>query len=327
MTSAADRVVVCLTFDRNYLAPAAAVIRSCLVHTDGQAPQFEIVHDETVSRQDRQRIETMCRDAGAAVNFHLMDDHRLRGLPHADRFGSIVWWRLFLPELIDGVDRVLYLDCDTLVLSSLRPLWDEDLGARVLAAVANVVEPPMREHVAALGVDYVGGFFNAGVLLLQLDRMRDERSTDELVDYAVRHHKTLTWNDQDALNVVFKGRWHSLHPRWNAQNNLWSWRAWAIDLFGPEVVAEAVSAPAIRHFEGPSVAKPWHYLCPVPHRDAYFEMLRQTPWAGAPMQDRTASTMAIRLLPEKWRLDAYQRVVAVRSALGRTRRSAAPDRR
>jgi lipopolysaccharide biosynthesis glycosyltransferase len=255
-----------------------------------------------------------------------MDERRLRGLPAVDRFGSIVWWRLLLPDLLEHVDRLLYLDCDTLVLSSLHPLWREDMGTCALAAVANVVEPQMRDHVATLGVDYPGGFFNAGVLLLQLDRMRDERSTNELLNYALSHQKALPWNDQDALNVIFNRRWHSLHPRWNAQNNLWSWRDWAIDVFGPQLVDEAVSAPAIRHFEGPSVAKPWHYLCPVPHRDAYLQMLAQTPWAGTPMQDRTPSTMAIRLLPRRWRLDVYGRLLTLKSRLGRIRSPAVSDR-
>jgi lipopolysaccharide biosynthesis glycosyltransferase len=321
-----DRVVVALTFDANYLAPASAVVRSCLVHTGGPSLQFEIIHDESLSRHDRQRLQAMCAEAGAGINLHLMDERRLRGLPAVGRFGSIVWWRLLLPEILEVVDRVLYLDCDTLVLAPLHPLWSEDLGTSPLAAVANVVEPRMREHVARLGVRYPGGFFNAGVLLLHLDRMRDERSTDELIDYALSHHEALPWNDQDALNVIFNGRWHSLHPRWNAQNNLWSWRDWAIDVFGPELVDEAVSAPAIRHFEGPSVAKPWHYLCPVPHRDDYLQVLAQTPWAGAPLEDRTASTMAIRLLPRRWRLDAYGRFLTVKTRLGRIRSPATSDR-
>jgi lipopolysaccharide biosynthesis glycosyltransferase len=184
-----------------------------------------------------------------------------------------------------------------------------------LAAVANVIEPPMRDHVATLGISYPGGFFNAGVLLLELGRMREERSTQELVQFALKHQAMLTWNDQDALNVVFKDRWHALHPRWNAQNNLWSWRDWAIEVFGVGLAEEAVCAPAIRHFEGPSVAKPWHYLCPVPHRDAYLETLAQTPWADEPLQDRTIATRLIARLPSQWRLGLYRRVLEARSAL------------
>jgi hypothetical protein len=80
-------------------------------------------------------------------------------------------------------------------------------------------------------------------------------------------------------------------------------------------VDEAVRSPAIRHFEGPSVAKPWHYLCPTPHRDVYLETLAQTPWAAEPLQDRSVLTVAIRRLPPKWRLEVYGRALALKSRL------------
>jgi lipopolysaccharide biosynthesis glycosyltransferase len=232
-----------------------------------------------------------------------------------------VWSRLLLPEVLGEASRVLYLDCDVLVLDRLDPLWQLDLGTSVVAAVANVIEPARREHVAGIGVSYRGGFFNSGVILFDLDRMRREGSSAQLVKFARDYGQKLLWPDQDALNVVFSSRWHSLHPRWNAQNNLWSWRTWAIELFGAERVEEAVSDPAIRHFEGPSVAKPWHYLSPVPHRDVYLETLAQTPWADEPLEDRTISTRLIARLPRRWRLDAYRRVVQMRSKL-KPRRSA-----
>src|SRR5437868_15347207 len=104
-----DRIVICLTFDANYVAPASAVIRSCLVHTGGESLQFEVIHDETLPSHDRHRLQAMCGEAGAELNLHLMDERRLRGLPAVDRFGSVVWWRLVLPDLLAHVDRLLYL--------------------------------------------------------------------------------------------------------------------------------------------------------------------------------------------------------------------------
>lgn len=315
VSGARDRIVLVLAFNESYLAPASTVIRSCLLQHEGEELRFEVIHDESLSSPDLKMLEEMCRVDGAEINFHLMDEGRLQGLPVIDRFGLIVWSRLFLPDLLQDTPRALYLDCDVLVLSSLRPLWQEDLGTSPLGAVANVVEPAAREHVARMGVSYPGGFFNSGVILFQLDRMREEQSTAELVNFALQNGRKLVWPDQDALNVVFSGRWHSLHPRWNAQNSLWSWRDWAIDVFGASTVDEAVSDPAIRHFEGPSVAKPWHYLCPAPHRDAYRETLALTPWADEPLQDRTLSTMVVALLPGRWRLDVYRRLVETRSSI------------
>lgn len=310
-----DRIVLALAFDASYLPPASTVIRSCMLQHEGTELQFEVIHDATVSSRDLGRLEGMCRQEGAEINFHEMDESRFEDLPVIDRFGPIVWSRLFLPGLLPDLARVLYLDCDVLVLSSLRPLWEEDLGSSPLAAVANVVEPGARQHVAQMGIRYPGGFFNSGVILFQLDRMREERSTVELVKYALDRRDQLVWPDQDALNVVFAGRWHPLHPRWNAQNSLWSWRDWAIDVFGPCTVDEAVDDPAIRHFEGPNVAKPWHYLCPAPHRDVYRKTLALTPWADQPLQDRTLLTRLIALLPGDRRLDLYRRVAEIQSSV------------
>jgi len=308
-----DPVVVALAFDSGYVAPASAVIRSCLLRHHAGELRFEVIHDGSVSSDHRRLLEGMCLEHGSEISFHRIDDRLVGRLPVIDRFGPIVWSRLFLPELLSHVPRVLYLDCDVLVLKRLDPLWQVELGTSVLAAVANVAEPAVRAHLARIGVSYPGGFFNSGVILFQLDQMRREGSTDQLVEFALGHGEKLLWPDQDALNVVFNGRWHALPPRWNAQNNLWSWREWAIEVFGPRAVEEAVSDPAIRHFEGPTVAKPWHYLCPAPHRDVYLEMLAQTPWADEPLQDRTISTRLIAHLPRPWRLQVYRRVLDARS--------------
>jgi lipopolysaccharide biosynthesis glycosyltransferase len=308
-----EPIVVALAFDSGYVAPASAVIQSCLRRHEGVDVRFEVIHDDSLSNDQLRLLEGMCLEHGSEIAFHRIDDSLLRGLPLIDRFGPIVWSRLFLPEILSGVPRVLYLDCDVLVLNRLDPLWQVDLGTSVVAAVANVVEPAAREHVARIGVAYPGGFFNSGVILFELDHMRREGSTEQLVKFAVDYGEKLLWPDQDALNAVFNGRWHALHPRWNAQNSLWSWRDWAIEVFGRERVDEAVSDPAIRHFEGPSVAKPWEYLCQVPHRDAYLETLALTPWANEPLQNRTLSTRLIARLPRRWQLDVYGRVVRARS--------------
>lgn len=310
-----DPIVVALAFDSKYLPPAATVIRSCLDrHGDGEL-RFEVIHDGTVTRADLDALRGMCQARRAGFGSHPVDKAVLGDLPVIDRFGSIVWARFFLPSMFGEIDKVLYLDCDVLVLGSLRPLWCSDLGEASLGAVANVVEPDARDHVAKLGVEHPGGFFNSGVLLLRLDRMRRDRSTEELIAFAYAHAEELRWPDQDALNVVFKDRWQPLHPKWNAQNSLWSWGAWAEEVFGPSVVSEAIAEPVVRHFEGPSVAKPWHFLCPAPHRDVYLATLARTPWAGASLEDRTLMTRAIALLPEGRRLHVYRRASQARAAI------------
>jgi len=123
----------------------------------------------------------------------------------------------------------------------------------------------------------------------------------------------VVWPDQDALNVVFARRWLALHPRWNTQNSFWGLHQEALEVFGPALLEEAMQRPAIRHFEGPALSKPWHYLCPYPGRDEHRALLAETPWADVPLEDRTAATRFVRLFPRDMRYRAYGRLLQARS--------------
>ena len=83
-------------------------------------------------------------------------------LPTTPRFGSIVWLRFWLPDLLLDRSRALYLDSDTLVMSDLHALWDTPLDAHPLAAVANVVEPSTRPHVRPWACSIRAGSSTAG---------------------------------------------------------------------------------------------------------------------------------------------------------------------
>jgi lipopolysaccharide biosynthesis glycosyltransferase len=304
---------VALAIDANYLPWAATLVSSTLAANPGEAVAIHILHDGSVTDADQARMQSLAANGPSTVSFLGVEPGRLTPLPSTSAFGPIVWLRFLIPELLPEARRVLYLDSDTFVASALRPLWETDLGESPLGAVANVVEPDMRDHVASLCVAYPGGFFNSGVLLLDLDRMRAEGAADALLGFAHDHRDSLLWPDQDALNSVFDRRWFPLDPRWNAQNSFWVWHDWSAEVFDEVTLEQAMAHPGIRHFEGPSVAKPWHYLCPYPGQREYRAALAATPWAGTPPIDRTIATRLIRHLPEGLRMPAYRRLIAWRA--------------
>lgn len=290
--------------DAGYLPWTATAIRSVLdqVHQ----PTVHLLHLGDLGVPDLDRLRGMVTDGGGKLETHAVTRDRLAGLPAVDRFGMVVWLRLLLPDLLPDARRVLYLDADTLVIDALDELWTTDLGGALLGAVSNVVATELRSHVAAIAAD--GRFFNSGVLLIDLDLVRRERAFDAVVAYARDEGRRLVWPDQDALNAGVAGRWSSLHPRWNAQNSLWTWADLAVDTFGAAAVEEARARPAILHFEGPSLSKPWHFLSRHQFRDEYLRTLRSTPWAATPLEDRTAATRLINRMPASRQLAAYRRL-------------------
>jgi len=306
-------IVIAVALDGRYAPWAATLVRSCLRANPLTSMCFEIVHDRTLSDEDRAGLAESATSNHSSFRFHAVASDNFSDLPSTPLFGSVVWLRFCLPDLLPDRSRVIYLDSDTLVMSDLHELWGTPLDPHPLAAVANVVEPWARPHVEALGIQYPGGFFNSGVLLMDLDRMRAEQSSRQLLKAAADLGDRLVWPDQDALNFVFARRWLTLHPRWNAQNIFWAWRQWAVEVFGEASLEEAIRRPGIRHFEGPGLSKPWHYLCPYPGRKEHRAFLAETPWADIPLEDKTAATWLLKLFPGELRYRAYARLLRARS--------------
>jgi lipopolysaccharide biosynthesis glycosyltransferase len=252
-----------------YVPHSAAMLHSVLAHADDV--QVHYLHGPGF--EEAAKLRELVGD----ITFHAVADEAVAGFPSQHRFTPAMWYRLFLPELLPDVDRVLYLDADTLALAPLAELWATDLTGHWVAAVTNVFEPWSLERPAQLGLAGPEAYFNSGVLLLNLAEMRRDGRGEALRALVRARGDELLWPDQDALNLVLGERRLALHPRWNCMNSVLSFEA-AVEVFGAAAVDEARRRPGIRHFEGPDANKPWHLLCEAPGREAYFEHRRATPW-------------------------------------------------
>ncbi len=280
--------------DEAYAPHSAAMLHSVIVRSGTSDLRIHYLHGPAFPDRSARMIREMVERTGAAISFWEIPDKRIAGLPQMDFVTSAMWYRIFLPELLPGVDRVLYLDVDTLVLDSLEPLWEIDLSGRYVAAVTNLFY--MRRHAqrpVELGIEPTD-YFNSGVVLMNLELMRADDAARALFDYAADHAPELAWPDQDTLNVVLGPRRVHLHPRWNSMNSILQF-PWAADVFGAEAVTEARERCAIRHFEGPTINKPWHYGCESPMRELYFEHRRRTPWPRCRIEGRTPRNMLRRV--------------------------------
>jgi lipopolysaccharide biosynthesis glycosyltransferase len=286
--------VACAAEGEAYAAHSAAMLHSVLEH--GENVVVEYLHGPSFAAGWRGGIRGMVEAAGARIRFWEIADADVAELPVAWPFTVAMWYRIFLPRLLEDTGRVLYLDADTIAVDSLAPLWEIDLTGCWLGAVTNVLEPHFAHRPAGLGLD-ASAYFNSGVLLLNLDEMRRDDRATALIDYA-RAHPGNEWPDQDALNVVLGRRRLALHPRFNAMNSLRFPQA--REIFGAEELREARERPAIRHFEGPKENKPWHYLCERDLRDAYLGHRAATPWPDVDLVGFTRANRMRRIWRQCW---------------------------
>jgi lipopolysaccharide biosynthesis glycosyltransferase len=283
--------------------------------------RIHVLHPEAMSAEARRRLVVSGDDHGVEVLCQVIDETSIAMLPTKGPAlgGRMSWVRVALPSALPELDRVIYLDADTYVVQPLDELWELALDEAPIAAVTNVTDESMHDHLASLGVHRAADYFNAGILVMDLERWRDDAVPDALVRFVVERQLPLPWFDQDAMNAVFAGGWHRLHPRWNTMNSFWTWQPLADALLGADAVQQAKDDPAVLHFEGPGISKPWHYLCPHPWRDAYRSALGRTPWRAVPLVERTIGTRLVGLLPSEQWIPAYRRLVRARNRITRVR--------
>lgn len=266
---------------RAFLPHAATMLASAVPHLGADARVHLLLADEIPDRE-RQALASVVSDRGAEPVVHTMDPERFRGLKSGGAFAKPVWFRTALGELLPETNRVIYLDSDLLVLDSLVPLWETDLGTSWLGAVTNVFpdQELARLHCERLGID-AGRYFNSGVLLLDLERMREGRAFERVREFAIANREALIFADQDSLNGALAEQRLQLHPRFNLMLGI-ELHPWADEVHSPEAIAEARANPVIRHFEG-GTNKPWLPQAPEEARHQWERLRAQTPWAtGAP---------------------------------------------
>jgi lipopolysaccharide biosynthesis glycosyltransferase len=205
-----------------------------------------------------------------------------------------LWVEQFFPE---DVDRVLYLDGDIVVVGSVDPLWRIDLDGALLGAVDI---PGSQRGVTNLGMRLEDGYFNSGVLLIDLRQWRETRALDTVLGYIETYPERMMHDvDQEALNACFYNCTKRLDYKWNAT---WPFFREPVALPLTRAEIETVRREArIIHFNGS--LKPWSYFCDHPRTGEYEKYLRMTEWRDFVPQDRTVLNrlrkQASAILPEK----------------------------
>ncbi len=148
---------------------------------------------------------------------HLIDMHKDE-LSHLSAYGDYIssetWYRLRLPQLLPEVRRILYLDADLIVCRSLQELIDTDLKNWLLAGVPDTFLT-RKGYKRKVGLNETEVYVNAGVLFMNLEELRSQGMDQIILEYGLKNSESLRYNDQDAINIMCRGRIHPLKVKWN----------------------------------------------------------------------------------------------------------------
>lgn len=292
-------VTIATTIDDAWVPHFATCATSIAASRGRESIRFLLLQGPTLSTTALNSARAYVRDLGMELEAVTIPEDKLVSLPPTLLFSPLVWYRLLLPGLLPDHDRVLALDADTLVMQSLVPLWERQLDDALIAAVGQPVTHA-QQRLRNLGLDPAGSYFNAGVMLMDLEAMRAADVEPRAIQLGHDRFADFIFAEQDALNVLLSTQWQRLPPTWNALSYLWLLPEDADGTYSPLELGAARSSPAIVHFEGFQKVKPWFYRSVHPLRHLYREYRAQTPWPLHQLQNKTLAGAALRPLPLRW---------------------------
>lgn len=287
-----ERVDIAFGLDGAFVPHAAAVIRS-IVTSAPAAPLRFIMLTEGLSHADRTSLQSLAPTA----RFHWREVQKadFPAFTNREHFTAAILYRLGLEHLAPAdCHRVIYLDSDIVVRRDIRDLWAADLEQHPIGAVADC-DTDAGAFAARWSLpDTSASYFNSGVLLIDLDRVRKEQLFSKAAQFIAEHGADLRFADQDALNHVLWSRWHAIEPCWNVQ------RLDAIKAShnGQRAGWDLFASAAVIHFTGAD--KPWLPGAYHPWAWSYWAHLLRTPYALRVKRSFGMSTLELARICARW---------------------------
>ena len=212
-----DTIEVMLVSDANYSAFLATTIVSILKNAaPDDSLRFHIV-DAGLEDADRAAIEELktLRTFEAVYYTPDLREYLKYLCDDISTFPVVVNHRLFAPNFLpETLDKIVYMDVDVVVLSSLGELWKTQIGDSFVAAAPDIKMRP--SHRKAIGLTEDFPYFNSGVLLVNLKKWREDNITEKLLAIADEIKENIDFPDQDVLNVyAFRNGFQKLPEGWN----------------------------------------------------------------------------------------------------------------
>lgn len=207
--------------DNNFVLPLYNALSSILRNANAQDNLNFYILDKDISENNKNKIKNLKKVKPFNIEYIKINDDLFKDCPLLKICGHIslqTYYRYIIPRVKPNLPKVLYLDCDILVKSSLSDLWNTDLKDTYCGAVQELYKD---SNIDARRLN-VKTYFNAGVLLLNNKKMIEDNTTDELfrVTKDLYESGNLVYQDQDVLNVVFNDNITWMSPRFNYQQNM-----------------------------------------------------------------------------------------------------------
>ena len=246
--------------DGNYFLQAQVLLLS-LVRTQKLSTKL-VVLGNGWTRKEEKRLLKLASDV-VQVEVWPVDAEQFSSIKLASKFPLATAYNILAPKyLLTEKGRAIYVDADVVVTEDLGLVFSMPMTHAVAAVldahIGWVSSPSMWRPWREENMDPLTPYLNTGVMLVDLDAWRRNDLTDRITDVLSKYE--LPCVDQDAINIVLRGKFDRLQPRYNLMPYHYLKTFRYVDAVeSDDEIGRAITEPAIIHFHRSFLGKPWTY--------------------------------------------------------------------
>lgn len=162
-----------------------------------------ILHSD-FSEEDQQYLSSRVGNPNTQLHFQFVDPALFADFPESERYPRLIYYRIFAASLLPAdLDRILYLDGDTIVINPLDELYHMEFNGNYFLACTHVRKFLNKMNQYRLGMEEESAYINSGVMLLDLRALRERVSQEEVLAFVEKRRPYLTLPDQDIITALY----------------------------------------------------------------------------------------------------------------------------
>jgi lipopolysaccharide biosynthesis glycosyltransferase len=252
--------------------------------------------DANISSLNKLRIETIVNNFNSKIEYINTEeiDSKIQATIKTKVKSLSTYYRVFLTTLLsERLNKIIYMDCDSIVCSDLKELWDTNIEDYHIAGVLDVIP---EHNKLSIGLKENDSYFNAGMLLINIEKWRQDKIESKMIAFINSYNGAVRYHDQGIINGVCQKKM-ILHPKFNvltpffvmSKKQIIHYHQLNAYDYSESEISEAKNQPVFVHFVPFLTDRPWVKGNFHPLKYTYNSILNETPWKGLVFKKRSST--------------------------------------
>lgn len=257
VSASTSNIPIAMALDDGYLYPTIVAMTSIMENSNKNTEcDFYIMHPADFKEENKEKLKTLSKKY-SRCHVNLIDmGNQYKNANDKGHITTPAYYRLSLSELLPQLDKIIWLDGDTLTLQDLRQMYDIDMkGYYYKGWLDDNVNGTQSFNI------YDDHYICSGVMLINLKALRENKMVEKFEQFIKENNNKLVQHDQTVINVLCCDKIGILPPKFGMFNYHKSGEAYksysdnliSPNKYTPQDLIDAFNDLCVLH----CVCKPW----------------------------------------------------------------------